>query len=76
MPLHKFNPRKKDGSLTNAQRAANGELCTSHVFDFEENDLTTAISDLLANVMHLCDREEIEFSDCVRRAENNYFEER
>jgi hypothetical protein len=69
-----FNANKTDdgSDLTNGQRAQNAADCLKHVFDFDENDKDTAVSDLLANLMHLCDRENVDFADCLRRADNNY----
>jgi len=38
----------------------------------DEDDLVSKISDLLADLMHLCRQEEIEFRGCLTVAEVNF----
>jgi hypothetical protein len=74
-----FRPdRRVDGaaSLSNEQRADNGLVCLENVIDFHESDKETAVSDLLANLRHLCDREEIDFDHCLDMANRNWSAER
>lgn len=40
------------------------------------DDLETYICDLIANLMHLCDREGFDFANCLRRGRNHHFEEK
>jgi hypothetical protein len=42
----------------------------------EEDDLISKINDLLADLMHLCRRQEIEFQDCLVIAEVNFESEK
>jgi hypothetical protein len=42
----------------------------------KEDDLTSPISDLLADLMHLCGREGIEFRSCLMVAEVNFESEK
>jgi hypothetical protein len=44
--------------------------------EIETDGLETAVSDLLADLMHLCDKEDLDFETCVARAEGHYHEER
>jgi len=41
----------------------------------ENEDAETTIGDLLADLMHLCDREGVDFHTCVARASDHYEEE-
>lgn len=76
--MPKFNPSKKaqDSPLTNGERADNGQECLSHVFDYAENDATTALEDMLANLLHFCDREDIDFDAAVSTAKMHWQSER
>jgi len=38
----------------------------------DEDGLDTAVSDLLADIAHLCDRERLDFSHLILRAKNHY----
>lgn len=67
------------GEPTNTERAdqAAGALLrfASITGMLRHEDVETTLSDLLADLMHLADREVISFDACMRRAENNYQEE-
>lgn len=43
---------------------------------FEENDMAGTISDLLTDIMHLCDREEIDFSTILARSIERHNDEK
>lgn len=70
---HKFEPEKwrtKDGfdeeHITNGKRADEAAAALGK----------SEIEDLLANLMHLCDREKIPFAECLSTASNHYENER
>ena len=40
------------------------------------DELETEITDLLANLMHLCNREKVDFNLCLQNAQMHYNEEK
>jgi len=61
--------------MTNELRAAWGERGVSHGNpDHDDNpeELSTSVGDTLANIMHFCVREEIDFATCLSVAEANF----
>ncbi len=55
-------------SATKAINAAYGKTCASS--DTEELELH--VSDLLCDLMHFCDAKEIDWSNCISRAEGHH----
>lgn len=43
--------------------------------EIEDEGLDTVVSDFLTDLMHLCDAEDIEWGDMLRRARDHYTEE-
>lgn len=42
----------------------------------DNEELETAVSDFLADLMHFCDQEKIDFNLCLSRGQGHYLEER
>lgn len=61
----------------NDERAVWAENALIHYMNqtTSADDYETALTDLLADLMHLCDREEVSFYRCFRLAEIHYNEE-
>lgn len=64
---------------TNADRATAGQMGLEayaksvNMADEEPHEMN--LTDLLADLMHFCDREQIDFHSCVARAHDHYREE-
>jgi hypothetical protein len=63
----------EDRDLTNDDRATMAEHALAMVEDGQGQEL--AVVDLLVNLMHLCDRDGLEFSECLGAAEDHYVTE-
>ena len=65
-------------SPTNAERAGWARTAIG-AFAFETNmrgeDLDTKIGDLLCNLIHLCDEEDLNFDDLVANAHDHHWHE-
>jgi hypothetical protein len=59
-----------DGDLTNATRAQLAEMALAVIEDGQGREL--AVVDLLANLMHLCDRDGFDFDVLMAAAEDHY----
>lgn len=64
----------------NSRRAAWAEealrvFCKQTGVSIDGDGYETVISDFLADLMHLADREEVSFSECSNRADMHYVEE-
>lgn len=57
---------------TNATRAEWGEAAVKTDPDYGKNDVADTVGDVLANIMHYCDREKIDFHKCFGFALMNY----
>ncbi len=76
-----FNPNKKVGGLTNATRAGAAEVA---LLPFREGgnspcgrpSLSEAMTDLITNLRHLCDREKIDFTRIIVLSEHHWQSER
>jgi hypothetical protein len=84
--ISEFLQRKKEKvsasgfNIGNADRAAwAGEVIELFAdltgMSSEYNDTDTVVCDLLANLMHYCDKEEIDFDEALRMAEVHYIAE-
>lgn len=60
---------------TNADRAARGEDAVYAGSDYPADDLDTSIGDTLANLLHLCRREGIDFEAALARGREHFQEE-
>lgn len=47
-------------------------FCKETGVSFEDDGYETVISDFLANLMHLADREKVSFAECSIRADGHY----
>lgn len=54
----------------------NRAITALDAYPAEEDDLLSKISDLLADLMHLCRREGIDFEKCLTVAEVNFESEK
>ena len=74
--LHGFDAASTPGGPTNKDRAewARGTV-ECFVSMVGGDDLKTSISDLIANILHLCDEENINHEDVFRNATWHYEEE-
>jgi len=82
--MPKRRPTTKTAEPTNAQRAGwaytaleafaneTGQLTSG---DFE-HDMPSVIGDLLANLMHYCEQEKIDFSLCLARGQGHFRHEK
>lgn len=64
--------------LTNRDRAEFARTALSAMADEvggKDNDVEIQLGDLMANLMHLCDVEAINFQACVRRGLDHYVAE-
>jgi hypothetical protein len=59
-----------DGELTNATRAQLAEMALAVIEDGQGREL--AVVDLMANLMHLCDRDGFDFDELMAAAEDHY----
>ncbi|MGO9021804.1 MAG: hypothetical protein ACLQVJ_25995 [Syntrophobacteraceae bacterium] len=62
--------------MDNAMRISRAITALEAAYSEEGDDLVSKISDLLADLMHLCRQEGIEFRRCVTVAEVNFESER
>lgn len=81
----KFRPNRAcdgPGAPINDERADWAEIAVvafaAEIFTApkEQSVHDESVQDLLTDMMHLCDREKIDFSECLRMAAVNYEEER
>ena len=61
--------------LTNADRAINGEKLIRAIADRDDADAETLVIDALADIMHLCERDQVDFNRCLAMAFQHYCEE-
>ncbi len=70
-----FEPDKEVGGRTNGDRATAAEVAVRYYREFMHLDgepLYDCVQDLLSDLMHLCDREDIDFSEALSSAVMNY----
>lgn len=75
-----FRPERHEGSNTNDERATRAEAAlTAYVAALKDassmNDEDT-IADILCDIRHFCDREEIDFDAALKSSELNWEAER
>lgn len=63
----------EEGDYPNSRRAARALLAVYPAYD--DDDTLTAISDVLSDIMHLCDAAGWDFSDIQTKAHRNYLRE-
>jgi hypothetical protein len=71
-----FNPNKKTGGLTNATRAGTAEVALLPFREGGNNTMSEAMTDLITNLRHLCDREKIDFTHILILSEHHWQSER
>jgi hypothetical protein len=80
MPKFKFKPDKHEpGCSSNGTRAENAErtMCAEGcAYDLSNDTLEAGIGDLMADLLHLCDREGIDGEAMLKRVEMNWQAER
>lgn len=78
MPAFKFKPNKKDGGYTNGKRAKVAENTIREYAGLKPRRPIDDyhISDLLADIQHLCHRDGLDFDELVDQARTHFVAER
>lgn len=73
----RFHPHRKTGGISNAERANRASAALASFRNYR-NDIEDEceLRDLLADLMHYCDQEKVDFWRELRAAQDNYNEER